>query len=120
MHVYKNDLFLNLNFSLILGDCLTNTSYPWNGCEYISEENAIKFSVTVVDEHKNIRSDVVTKRLTLPKTELELTVDCTINDIKANWKLMSYPHNINEYCLKYQCGSGEEKKMVGQILCCCK
>ena len=112
--MYKNQLFNNrlILFSLLLGDCLTTTSYSWDGCQFISEDDTIKFKITVVDEYKNERSKVENKKLTLPEILLHLMVDCTSNDVITDWKLTSYPYNIDEYCLKYWCGS-VNKETVG-------
>ena len=97
---------------MLLGDCLTTTSYSWDGCQYISEYDTITFRITVVDEYKNERSKVEKEKLTLPEILLNLMVDCTGNDVKANWELTSYPYNIDEYCLKYWCGT-VNKETVG-------
>lgn len=106
-------------FSSILGNCLTTTFYSWDGCKFISAENDIEFKITVVDEYKNERSKVVTKRLTLPKTIVNLTVDCTSSNVKANWRLTSYPSSSDhEYCLRYSCNS-VEKETVSYRFCVC-
>lgn len=104
----------------MLGDCLTTTFYSWNGCKFISEEYDIKFTVVVVDEQNKERSDSTSRRLRLPdEIHLHLMVDCTSDDVIANWKLTSYPYNVDEYCLQYQCDSVKEE-MVGCIAISCE
>lgn len=96
----------------MLGDCLTTTSYSWDGCKFISEDYTIRFEVTVVDEYGNEKSKVEKRRLNLPnEILLNLMVDCGSNYVRANWELTSYPYNVDEYCLEYECGA-VKKEMV--------
>ena len=105
-------LAICFSFSSVLGDCLTSTFYSWDGCKFIPNEDIIEFEVTVVDEYANEKSKVQKGEL-IPPNEilLNLTVDCTSNDVRANWELTSYPYNVDEYCLEYECGS-VKKEMV--------
>lgn len=97
----------------MLGNCLTSTFYSWDGCRFISNEDVI-FQVTVVDEYTNEKISKVQKKKLDPLNEilLNLTVDCTSNDVRANWDLTSYPYNGNEYCLEYKCSGLMKKEMV--------
>lgn len=107
-----NEKFILFSLLLTIGYCFTTTSISWDGCKYISDFDDIKFKITVVDEYKNERSKVENIKLTVPKLQLNLMVNCTGNDVTANWELTSYPYNIDEYCLKYCCGE-VNKEMVG-------
>lgn len=77
----------------------------------------MKFKVAVVDEYQNERSKVHTKTLFPDTFLLNLMVDCTGNDVRANWRLTSYPYNVDEYCLKYKCDS--ENKEIETVGCKC-
>ena len=97
----------------MLGECLTTTFYSWDGCQFISRDDPIKFKIAVVDEYKNRRSSWGKENLTPPdEILLNLMLNCTRKDVTAYWSLTSYPYNVNEYCLKYWCGL-VEKEMVG-------